>query len=214
MTFLEAVNEVLIRLREDEVATWDQTDYSTLIGKFINEGKRAVEDAWKWDALNTTITVNTSAGTSTYTVTGVGRRFKDVTINDTTSKGRLENVPAQWIRDQQQLSTVQQGTPVYYAWNGTDGTDSKIELFPTPGATYVLKVNAYVPQADLSSGGTTITLQTEAIIAYAYARALVERGEDGGLDSSEAYGLYKGILADQIAMEASRQSEQTCWVTV
>jgi hypothetical protein len=42
----------------------------------------------------------------------------------------------------------------------------------------------------------------------------VERGEDGGLSSSEAYGLYKNILSDQIALEATRFVENDCWVAV
>lgn len=41
----------------------------------------------------------------------------------------------------------------------------------------------------------------------AYARALVERGEDGGLSSSEAYLLYKAMLADYIALEGTRYPE-------
>jgi hypothetical protein len=43
---------------------------------------------------------------------------------------------------------------------------------------------------------------------------LVERGEDGGLSGSEAYGLFKGILADQIAIETQRSIENDCWVAV
>jgi hypothetical protein len=214
MTYLQLVNSVLARLRESSVAAVATNAYSSLIGKFVNDAKRQVEDAWNWDALNQTFTVNTSSGTSNYTVTGIGRRFKDVTVNDSTNDLCLRNVPAQWIRDQQQLSDVQNGNPVYFAWNGTDGTDSKIELFPTPNGTYALKINAYVPQADLSADADVLTIQSEAIVAGAYAFALVERGEDGGLNSSEAYGLFKGIMSDQIALESSRQSENSCWVAV
>lgn len=214
MTYLELVNAVLARLRESSVASVTTSAYSTMIGHFVNEAKRQVEDAWKWDALNTTITVNTVASTSNYVVTGIGRRFKDVTVNDSTNDSQLHNVPAQWIRDQQQLSTVQNGAPCYYAWNGTDGTDGKIELYPTPDGIYALKINAYVPQVDLSAGADVLTIQSEAVIAGAYARALVERGEDGGLSSSEAYALYKNILSDQIATEASRQQDNDCWVPV
>ncbi len=213
-TYLQLVNAVLVRLREDEVSSVTQSSLSKLVGKFVNEVKRQVEDAWAWDALNQTLTVTTSAGTSTYTVTGSGRRFKDVDINDTTSQARVNNVPIQWITDQQQLSTVQRGSPVYYAWNGTDGTDSKLELFPTPDGTYTLKVNLNVAQADLSGDSDTLTIQSEAVIAGAYARALIERGEDGGLNSGEAFSLYKGILADQIAQESSRFCEYDCWVAV
>ena len=48
----------------------------------------------------------------------------------------------------------------------------------------------------------------------AYARALVERGEDGGLTSSEAYNLYRSMLADYIALEATRYPESQEYVPV
>lgn len=211
-TYLQLVNAVLLRLRENQVSTVQQTAYSKLIGAFVNEIKRQVEDAWKWDALQTTLTVTTSAGTSTYTVTGSGRRAQDISVNDVTNKSPLANVPMRFIQDQQQLSNVQTGAPCYYAWNGTDGTDSKVELYPTPGGTYTIKLNLCIPQDDLSADSDTLTVQSEAVIAGAYARALTERGEDGGLASSEAYGLYKGILGDQIAVESTRQVENDCWI--
>lgn len=215
MTYLQLVNNVLARLRESSVASVSTTSYSTLIGKFVNDAKRQCEDAWNWDALHTTKTVNTSSGTSTYTVTGSGRFPKGIKINDSTNQGELINVPLQWILDQQQLTTTTNAQPSYYAWNGTDGTDSKVELFPTPNGTYALKFNLYVPQAALSADGDVLTIPChEAVEMSAYARALVERGEDGGLTSSEAYGLFKGILADAIALESTRFMENGCWVAV
>ena len=42
MTYLELVNDVLVRLRETTVSTVTQTAYSSLIGKFVNDGKRQV----------------------------------------------------------------------------------------------------------------------------------------------------------------------------
>lgn len=215
-TYLSAVNDVLARLREDSVASVTTNAYSSLIGKFINDAKRSVEDAWNWDALYTVATVTTSSGTSNYVVTGSGQKQKMVTVNDTTSTSRdkLLNVPRQWILDQQDLTTVQTQQPSYYAWNGTDGTDSKVELFPTPNGIYTLKFRMYVPQATLSSDGTTILVPSEPVILGAYARALVERGEDGGLNSSEAYAMYKSSLADHIAIEAARYVEYDCWEAV
>ena len=210
-TFLQAVNETLSRLRESSVATTTTNAYSTLIGRFINDAKRQVEDAWEWDCLSTTIPVTTSANTSTYTVTGSGIRQRGVTVNDSTNKVQLQNVPIQWILDQQQLSTVGTGVPGYYAFNGSDGTDSKIELFPTPAGVYSLKINAVVPQAILTSDSTVITVPAEPVIAGAVARALVERGEDGGLSSAEAYGLFKSVLADYISIEQSKFMEWDCF---
>ena len=65
MTVLELVNDVLVRLREPVVTTYNETTYSTLIAKFINDAKRQVEDAFSWNALGATITVTTAASTST-----------------------------------------------------------------------------------------------------------------------------------------------------
>lgn len=212
MTYLQLVNAVLVRLREPEVSSVASNAYSLLIGKFVNDAKRQVEDSWNWDSLSTTITVNTSNGVSNYLVTGSGRRHKDATVNNTTSLSRLTLAPIQWIVDQQQLSNVTPAQLSHYAWNGTDGTDSKVELFPTPDGVYALKFNLYVPQVELSADGDILTVPYDPVEAGAYARALVERGEDGGLSSSEAYSLYKGVLADQIAIESGRFIENENWV--
>ena len=72
--------------------------------------------------------------------------------------------------------------------------------------------NMTVPQVDLSAGTDVLLVPSEPVIAYAYARALVERGEDGGMQSSEAYNIYKAILADYIALESTRYVENECWV--
>jgi len=64
-----------------------------------------------------------------------------------------------------------------------------------------------VPQAPLTSDATVILMPSELVVQSAYARALVERGEDGGLSSSEAYQLYKSMLSDYISMEATRYPE-------
>jgi hypothetical protein len=211
-TFLEATNDVLTRLRETSVSSVTQTTYSTLIGKFVNDAKKQVEDAWNWDALSQTLTATMTPGTTTYVLTGSGLRHKDSTVNNITNKNTVFNKSIQWIINQQQLSTVSTGAVVYYAWNGTNGTDSKFEVYPTPNASDVLKFNLYVPQAELSSGSDVLMVPSDAVCMSAYARAIVERGEDGGLPSSEAYLLYKGILADKIAIESSRFCENECWV--
>ena len=72
----------------------------------------------------------------------------------------------------------------------------------------------YIPQAPLTTESDVITVPYEAVVAGAYARAIVERGEDGGLASSEAYGLFKSILADQIALESNNFIEYETWNAV
>jgi hypothetical protein len=137
-TYLQAVNDVLVRLREEEVSTVSETTYSALIGKFVNDAKRQI----------------------------------------------------------------------YYTFDGVDSNyDTKVTLFPIPDGVYSIPFSLIVPQAVLSSDSTVIAVPAELIVQNAYARALVERGEDGGLNSSEAYQLYKSMLSDYIATEATRYPE-------
>lgn len=213
MTFLQLVNEVLSRLREEQVYSISQSPYSTMIGHYVNDSKRQVEDAWEWDALNTTISITTTPGTTTYTVTGSGTRQKGVDVNVTTigSQTKLRPKSMRWIQDQQQLSTVSPAAPSYYAWNGSNGTDSKVEIFPTPNGTYTIAFNMNVPQEALTADADVLLVPSEPVIAGAFARALVERGEDGALSSGEAYSLFKSVLADRIAIEQTRSEDFDCW---
>jgi len=214
MTYLEAINEVLVRLREPTVTSISQTSYSSMIGYLVNDAKRQVEDAWDWDVQNTTLTVTTAPGTSTYTITGSGTKQKGISANITTagSQTTLTPVPLKWIQNQQQLTTTTNAAPSYYAWKGNDGTDSKVELFDTPDGVYTIKFNLNVPQVALSAAADVILVPSDAVVMGAYARALAERGEDGALASSEAYGLFKGILSDRIALEQSRSQDYDTWV--
>ena len=51
MTYLEIVNSIMGRLREPTVSTVALTAYSQLIGKFVNDAKRQIEDSFDWNAL-------------------------------------------------------------------------------------------------------------------------------------------------------------------
>ncbi len=216
MTFLEAINEVLGRLRESTVTTINQTSYSTMIGHFVNDTKRQVEDAWDWDAQNTTLSLTLTPGTTNYVLTGSGTKHKSADVNVTTSgrQAKLILVPMKWIQDQQQLTTTTPSSPGYWAWNGSNGVDSKVEIYPTPDTAYTLAFNLNVPQVSLSSASDVILVPSEVVVLGAYARALAERGEDGALASSEAYGLFKGALSDRIALEQARALDYSEWVAV
>jgi len=63
------------------------------------------------------------------------------------------------------------------------------------------------------ASNSTVVLVSDVVVAQgAYARALVERGEDGGLSSSEAYTLFRSMLSDYIALEANRYPENQQFV--
>jgi len=208
MTFLELVNDVLVRLREPVVTTYSETTYSTLIAKFINDAKRQVEDAFSWNALGTTITVTTVANTSSYSLTGAGQKFQVMDVINTTSLVGLRNISFTDMNRKLNFAPVATETPVQYAFDGVDGSyDTQVKLYPIPNGVYTVKFMLTVPQATLASDSTVVKVPDVLVVQNAYARALVERGEDGGLSSSEAYNLYRAMLSDYIALEGTRYPE-------
>lgn len=212
MTYLQLVNEVLVRLRENEVTTVNQTTYSKLIGKFVNDTKRDVEDAYDWNALTDTLTATTSASLFNYVLTGSGVRFRVLDVINDDSNWFVEPTTRKWMNEQFLINSNAPGSPQYYSFNGVDTNgDTQVDLFPIPDGVYNIRFNIIKPQAALSSDSTRILVPTEPVIFGAYAKALVERGEDQGQNSSEAYLLYRKSLGDHVAIEAARYGDETIW---
>ena len=213
MTYLELINDVLVRLRETTVSTNSETSYSALIGKFVNDAKRQVEDAYAWNVLGTTITLSTSSGTYSYALTGAGQKFQVQDVINVTGNVGMKNIDFATMNRYQNFSTPVSGIPAYYAFDGVDSSnDTKVTLYPRPDGVYSIPFSLTVPQATLSADATVVKVPDTLVAQNAYARALVERGEDGGLTSSEAYALYKTMLSDYIALEGTRYPENQGFV--
>lgn len=212
-TFLGLVNEVLVRLREPEVSTVNENTLSKLIGVFVNDAKRAVEDAYNWNALATTLTATTTPGTFNYRLVGSGARFKIIEVFNATE--RVHMIPKTTHQMTQlfiSTPTPQTGVPMYYNFNGVDSNgDTQVDLYPVPNNSYSIYFNIYQPQDKLVANSDTLKVPSEPVVQLAYARALVDRGEDSSLPSSEAFGMFKAILSDYVAIEASRYSEEETW---
>ena len=115
----------------------------------------------------------------------------------------------------QNLVPAISGIPEYYSFDGVDGNgDTKVVLYARPDGVYTIPFALTVPQATLVDGGTSVLVPDVLVVQNAYSRALVERGEDGGLNSSEAYQLYRSMLADYIALESTRYPEAQEFVAI
>lgn len=213
-TYLELVNDILVRMREPEVTTVQENVLSKLVGKLVNDAKRQVEDAYSWNALTDTLMIETTANTYGYVLTGSGTRFKVIDAQDITNKTPI-NALSTKLMSQYLLNNMNPGNPMYYNFNGVHSTgDTKVDFYPVPLSGLTLYFNLYIPQAELTADTDIVYSPKEPIVLGAFARALVERGEDGGLNSSEAYALYKSSLSDAIAIESSRYVEEDAWEAV
>ena len=216
-TYLQLVNDVLVRMREPQVTTVGENTVSALVGKFVNDAKRQVADAYDWDAFNQAVTITTATGqVGNYSLTGAGVRFKTMDVINTSRYYQLTALP----HDQHDIfyytvPTPIQNLPMYYTMQGVDSNgDLKVKFWPVPDGVYTIRFSLIVPETDFVNDSDTTLLAKEPIVLGAFARALVERGEDGGLISSEAYALYKSALSDLIALELARSPENDSFTAV
>lgn len=216
MTYLELVNAILRRVREQEVITVSQTNYSKLIGDFINETKREVEDAWNWNVLRQTISVTTVSGTSSYALTGAGQRAKILDAYNTTGQWFMANASKSYANEQLRVSTpAPVGAPYYYSTNGVDASgDIKVDIIPEPNVAHVLKFDCYVPQGDLTNDTDVLLVDQNAVIQGALMKAIIERGEDGGKGSDLQIDAYRKAVGNAIAIEANRDDDLITWEPV
>lgn len=212
MNYIQLVNSVLRRLRETEVSSVADNAYSKMIGEFVNDAKRQAEDAYPWNALSDTLTAVTATDIFNYVLVGSGQRFRVIDVLNDTSNSMLTNAPTKWMDEKFLLTTAAKGSPAYYNFNGTNSNgDTQVDLYPIPNGVYDIRFNVIKPQVPLSADSDTLLIPHEPVIFNAVARALAERGEDGGIMSGEMYSLYKQSLGDAIAIETGRYIEEQSW---
>jgi len=213
MNYIQLVNSVLRRLRESEVTSVSDNSYSKMIGDFVNDAKRQVEDSYNWNSLSDTLTATTVNGIFNYVLTGSGQRFRMIDVINDSKDYVLKNATTDYMNRLFLITNGNKGQPMYYNFNGTDANgDTQVDIYPIPDTAYNIRFNMILPQPLLSGNADVLKVPHEPVVYLAYAKALAERGEDGGLASNEAYALYSQSLADAIALESGRYLEEQEWI--
>lgn len=220
-TALTSVNNVLRRLRENAVTsvTFATNTYAQLILQFLNEIKQECENAWDWTVLRQNVTITTAIGTRTYSATGAGNRFKfydprKIIIN-TTNRTLILPSNSGWLEEAKDTFTATNAAPNWYRFIGQDASgDPIIELYPVPDAVYNLIIPLVIPQADLILSTDSYKLPSMMIETGTWARAISERGEDGGQNTSEQFQIYRAFMSDMIAQDAGLVGDETVWQPV
>lgn len=214
-TYLDIVNNVLKRLREPVVSSVTDTDYSQMISVLVNDAKREVEDAYDWNALTDTLSATTTAGVFNYILTGSQTRFRMIDVINDTSKLVLRYGATTWMDRQFLLAPAQRSQPSYFNFNGVDENgDTQVDLYPIPDQAYNIRFNMIIPQPDLVDSGDRLYVPWHVVALLAYSKAIAERGEDSGVQSSEAYQMYRLALADAVAIERNHYQEEMQWEAV
>jgi hypothetical protein len=215
MNYLQAINKVLVRLREREVESVNETEYSILVGDLINDSINYVEQAWDWSALRTTLTVTTSNNVFNYELNGSQNNIKVLSATNASSYSKLNYQTAAWFDEQYLTDTPATGSPDSYSFNGisSDG-DTLIDVYPKPDKAYTLRFNVVQRSSDLVGPDEKIKVPSRLVILFAYAKAVEERGEDNGQTGNNAYLAANSYMADAIALDAAKHPEETVWYSV
>ena len=215
MNYLAAVNSVLVRLRERQVESINENDYSSLIGTLINDSIQEVEQAWDWSALRQSLTVTTSNGVFNYQLTGSQNSIKVLGVVNATTESDVAYQTANWFNDRYLTPSPATGSPTFYSFNGVGTTgDTLIDLYPKPDGVYTVRFNVVQRSVDLEAPSDRILCPHRPIVLLAYAKAVEERGEDNGQTGNSAYIAAANSLSNAIALDASKHPEETEWYSV
>jgi len=215
MTYLEMVNNILKRLREREVSSINENAYSALIGVLINDAKQEVENSWDWSALRTTLTAVTSENIFSYELTGSGHKITMLDVVNDTDDVFMRYMDAHEMNRRFLLADPEAASPLYYSYNGlTEDGDTVVDIYPIPDGVYRVRFNMIIRQPDLEADTDTLEIPTHPVLMLAYAKAIEERGEDGGIGASSAYATAARSLADLISIDAAKHPEELIWSEV
>ena len=227
-TQLTIVNDVLRRLREEQVSSVSSTDYSKLIGAFVNDAKEELEDMWFWTVNETEIDVSILGDSSTreYDLTETNDRSfliraqydhtpmaYDVTSSE---NAQLMDIPLKDLRSFRNTSRSIDDTlaqPINFALKpDTDGRGWSIELQQASSSARTWRTYWYAPQTELVYDGTDdnteVLLPRRPIVLLALYYAQYERGEaqPGGFEEQRAHTAAAAAM--EIDMQTHKKSDQ------
>lgn len=218
-TYLDLVNETLIRLRENEVGSVNESSYSKLVGKFVNDSKEYVENAWVWNALVNPVYVSLSADVREYTLS-IPPESVLVQRPDNPNRSMAYDVSAafgngesggyelcelpqlEMERRRAEFSGVFQrvNQPTMFGVSyGADAITVILAEYPTQVRVWALWFKQ--PQSELVLDTDVISVPWRPVMMYALMQALHERGEEIGEPGNLAQTEADRYLADAVAMD-------------
>lgn len=214
MTYLEIVNNVLRRMREDTVTSVASSDYSKMVGDFVNDAHKLVQQSYDWDGLRQTFTLNTVDGTETYTLTGSNQDLTELYVMNNTQNIWLRYIPQAKMAAFKNFRDPEQGSPQYYTYAGLASGDTVLEIYPVPDGVYTLKYTAVIRSNELVNDEDVMTVPTAPVIHLAIALLARERGETGGTSTQEYFSIADRFLAEAIAYDSAKHPEENVYRTV
>jgi len=219
MTYKELINQVLIRLREDTISTdWSGaindsitiSTYQKVIGSLVNDAKRSIESFHDWSGLRETVDISTVNGTKNYNLSS-GQEFQILDVINQATGDILSPVTKHYMNTTK-YPTETTGQPAHYCINGVDTSNNlKVDLTPVPTKAETISFDIVKYQDNLTTAASSLKIPAQPVILGAWARALAERGEDGGTQSSLAAEEAAASLRQAIIIDGGHNRFEQDW---
>lgn len=233
-TVLEALNEVLVKIGEDEVsnaATSLTETYELLVLSFLNDIKEEIEDAHNWRALRQTVSVTISANNQSATITEANERSRVVRIyqqnahtevplvfdiTDASNPDRLIEMDLAELIYRDTIDPDVRQEPQYFALDNSSGDVLDLYVWPRPSADSTIQLTLVIPQEKLAkdSLATNIKIPMRPLRVGATWYALEERGEELGTNGQFNEQRYKDALSSAIGRDEAEQGNSMELVSV
>ena len=135
MNYLDMVNEVLVRMREDEitsVADKDNDPQQKLVCKFVQDAHEFVKGSHTWNSQRKVWAVPLDQGKALYTLPASGQSAAIYTVRFSGSQELLREANARYLSEQKPVD----GKPHLYATSHTSKNELAVQLYPVPDERY------------------------------------------------------------------------------
>ena len=215
MTYINLVNNVLRRLREETTSNVNDTIFNTMVGDFVNDAKQLVEESHDWSGLRSTISLQTVVGTNQYSLAGTGDNVKVFSVINDTNNTFVTYQTKDWFNNALYLQEEISGSPSYYTFDGLDSSqDTQVLLSPKPSTVETLRFDVTKRQPELVNNTDVLLVPSKPVVHLAVALLARERGETGGTSTVEYFSIADRYLSDAIAIDAAKHPEEMIYRTV
>lgn len=234
MNYVDMCNEVLVRMREEEITSVidpDNDPEQKMVCKLVNDARAFVERSHAWNALRKVWVIDLALEQYKYNLSGAAEQ-SSIYLVKYGSGSELREVPSLWMSKRGRET----GSPSWYAPSHVDRHTVQMHIYPRPDESFggtgdifeytraeyglssyaqpekQLSVFGYGQGEPLTTNDSEIVVPNEPVMHYALAMAQRERGEAGGQNSAEIFALAKQFLSDAISWDVTNSSGEYVWV--
>jgi len=214
-SYLDIVNDVLIRLREPTTNTVRTTKnvVENMVEALVNDAYKYVWAAHNWTATQREWQIITEPNRDSYALDGTehGARITGV-MN---SNGRWLDQVSHEVASRFSVMSDKVGDAQGFALVATPLSPAvSVRLMPCNEESTIYTAIGHAGVTPLSRDDDPVLLPYNAVMYYAYALAARERGEVGGQSVQEIFTMANQYISDAIALDANYASFEQVWEAV